>query len=242
MLKAIAAYDERDPRSLAHAVDAMPRKAAGELVGLKVGVPTNFFFDNLEADVDAAVRDALAILSDLGAEVREVELPAAEQASARSNPIIWSEAFSVHRTRVAQEPERFGADTRTRLGLGERVTGAEFADALQGMYEWQRSLEGVFATVDVIATPTASRGAPRIDEVETVGVTAELVRLNHQWSLGHVPALALPCGFTQDGLPVGLQLAAGKWQDATVLRAGLEFQAVTDWHLRQPDMALAEAS
>jgi aspartyl-tRNA(Asn)/glutamyl-tRNA(Gln) amidotransferase subunit A len=238
MLSVIAGYDELDPRSVPHDTPLTPGAAGEGLAGITIGVPTNFFFENLEAETEDAVRRAISVLGELGAIIRDVTLPEAELASARSNPIIWAEAFAVHRTRIEEHPELFGADTRTRLGLGERVTGAEFADALQGMYEWQRSISRVFADVDIIATPTTARGAPRIEDVETVGITADLVRLNHQWSLAHVPALVVPCGFTSEALPIGLQLAAAKWHDATVLRTGLEYQAATDWHLRQPDAVL----
>jgi aspartyl-tRNA(Asn)/glutamyl-tRNA(Gln) amidotransferase subunit A len=86
-------------------------------------------------------------------------------------------------------------------------------------------------------TPTVSTVAPRIDEVDTVAVTANLVRLNHQWSLGHLPALAIPCGITGDGLPFGLQLAGRPWEETVVLRAGIAFQSATDWHLRRPALA-----
>jgi Asp-tRNA(Asn)/Glu-tRNA(Gln) amidotransferase A subunit family amidase len=118
--------------------------------------------------------------------------------------------------------------------MGKEVTGSAFASALEGMVRYQRALEELFSKADVVLTPMTAAPPPRIDDAETVSVTAELVRLNHQWSLGHVPALSLPCGFTSTGLPVAIQLAARKWDEASLLRLGAAYQRVTDWHRERP--------
>jgi aspartyl-tRNA(Asn)/glutamyl-tRNA(Gln) amidotransferase subunit A len=235
MFDVIAGYDFEDPRAVRP--DKTPiteRSDRAAVRTVRLGVPVDFFFDGLDPDVERLTRAAIETLSDLTAGVTELVIPEASRASERSNPIIWAEAFAVHRQRYLEHPEGFGSDTRRRLEMGANVTGAEFAEAIQGMYEWQRSIENVFRSVDVIATPTTTRPAPKIEDVETVSITADLVRLNHQWSLAHTPALIVPCGFTSDGLPVGLQLTAARWNDHLLLRLGSAFQEATDWHLRRP--------
>jgi aspartyl-tRNA(Asn)/glutamyl-tRNA(Gln) amidotransferase subunit A len=242
MLTVMAGYDPEDARSVREPL--MP--AAGghdrtEIGDIRVGIPSDFFFDDLDADVERATREAIAVIGDVVGHVTEIALSGAERASARSNPIIWGEAFAVHRQRYERAAERFGNDTRQRLEMGAKVTGAQFADALQGMYEWQRAVDRAFETVDVIVTPTTRQPAPMLTDVETVSVTADLVRLNHQWSLAHVPALVVPCGFTDTNLPVGLQLATRRYNDSLLLRLGAAFQDSTDWHLRRPPAFTGDA-
>jgi aspartyl-tRNA(Asn)/glutamyl-tRNA(Gln) amidotransferase subunit A len=234
MLAVLAGYDELDPRSIPCEIATIPRSTSDGLAGMTIGVPQRFFFDGVDNEVAHAVRNGIDALGELGAVVRAVELPGADVVNHHSNSIIWAEAFALHRTRLYEDPELFGADTRMTLRFGEAVTGAEFADALQGMFEWQRTVSRAFRDVDIIATPATAAVAPNLDDVETVGVTANLVRLTRHWSLAQVPALVVPCGFSSEGLPIGLQLAAAKTRDATLLRAGLEYQAATDWHLRRP--------
>jgi len=234
ILAVLAGYDELDPRSIPFEIATSPGSAGDRLASMTIGVPSSYFFEDVDAEVAHAVRTGIDTLCELGAVVRTVELPGADVVNNHSNSIIWAEAFAVHRTRLEEEPERFGADTRMTLRFGAAVTGAEFADALQGMFEWQRTVSRAFRDVDIIATPATAVVAPKIDEVETVGVTANLVRLTRHWSLAHVPALVVPCGLSSEGLPIGMQLSAAKTRDTMLLRAGLEYQAATEWHVRHP--------
>lgn len=229
-------YDEGDPRSVPGDPFGDIASLGDDIGGMRIGVARTFFFDGLDEDVRAAVEAAIEVLTGLGPVVSEVEVPGASEASAISNPIIWAEAYELHEQRLAEQPEWFGEDTRRRLEMGKQVTGSAFAAALEGMARYQRALDGLFLRVDVVLTPMTAAPPPRIDDAETVSVTAELVRLNHQWSLGHVPALSLPCGFTRTGLPVAIQLAARKWDEASLLRLGAAYQRVTDWHRARPPL------
>lgn len=223
-------YDRADPRSVKAEVANDFTSLDGGIAEMRIGVARRFFFDGVDDDVGAAVEAAIGDLESLGASVVEVEVPGAAEASDISNPIIWAEAYEVHEKRLAEQPDWFGDDTRRRLEMGKQVTGSEFASALERMARYQRALEDLFSTVEVVLTPMTAAPPPRIDDAETVSVTAELVRLNHQWSLGHVPALVLPCGFTKSGLPVAMQLAARRWGEVSLLRLGMAYQGVTEWH------------
>jgi aspartyl-tRNA(Asn)/glutamyl-tRNA(Gln) amidotransferase subunit A len=107
-----------------------------------------------------------------------------------------------------------------RLQLGREVSGADYAEYRQRAREWRRSLDLVFGDLDVILTPAAETTAPRADDSEMIATTRRLTRLTYAWTLSGLPALSVPCGFDGAGLPVGLQLAAASFQEATLVRAG----------------------
>jgi aspartyl-tRNA(Asn)/glutamyl-tRNA(Gln) amidotransferase subunit A len=232
LLEVLAGYDPEDARSVKRAQDDDAADQQG-VEGLRVGVPTNFFFEDVDTDIVRLVRDAVDLLARLGAVVEKIPLPGCAEALDATGPIIWSEVLAVHRERLAQQPGSFGDDVRRRLELGKAVTGAEYGECRQRARVWRRTVERVFESVDVILTPATGTIAPPAD-LEMIESTRRLVRLTYAWSLAGVPALALPCGISDSGLPVGLQLAAAPYREATLLRVGAAYQHETDWHLRRP--------
>ncbi len=131
----------------------------------------------------------------------------------------------------------FGEDVRRRLELGKEVSGSDYAEYRERARQWRRSLELLFRDLDLILTPSTETTAPRADDAEMIATTRRLTRLTYAWTLSGLPALSVPCGFDAAGLPVGLQLAAGPFQEATLVRAGAAYQRETDWHLREPLLA-----
>jgi aspartyl-tRNA(Asn)/glutamyl-tRNA(Gln) amidotransferase subunit A len=230
----MAGYDPEDPRAVDHPI-ADPLAGLGEgMEGLRVGVPEGVLFEGLDPDVERGARAAAATFADLGAEVVEVSVPGADEANEICTLMIRADALALHRERYEAQPELFGDDVRRRLALGEQVSGADYAAMVQRMYEWRRTVRRLFEEVDLVLTATTSTPAPRIDASEMIATTARLTRLTHPWSLANLPAISLPCGLTEGGLPVGLQLGAAPWQEAVLLRAGAAYQRATDWHLRRP--------
>ncbi len=233
LLEALAGYDSLDP----HCADA-PTDAYGEALergvdGLRIGVPRNFFFEQVDADIVRLVRAAADVLAAAGATLEEIELPEAGAAVDIATTIIRAEAFAIHRRRLAEAPDRFGEDVRRRLLLGEQVTGADYGEQRERARVWRRTVERAFEQVDLILSPTTGTTAPAAGS-EMIETTQRLVRLTYGWSLAGLPALSIPCGFSDTGLPVGLQLAAGRFREATLLQAGAAYQRETDWHLRRP--------
>jgi aspartyl-tRNA(Asn)/glutamyl-tRNA(Gln) amidotransferase subunit A len=235
----LAGYDVEDPGSVDRPVGDVLAGLDEGLEGLRIGVPRTFFFDGVDADVAARVRDAAEALARGGAAVEEIDLPGAEAADATTIPIIQAEAYAIHRRRLEERPERFGEDVRRRLLLGADVSGATYAECRERAREWRRSVELAFRDVDLVLTPATETTAPRADSAEMIATTRRLTRLTYAWSLAGLPALSLPCGFDRAGLPVGLQLAAAPFAEATLVRAGGAYQRETDWHLREPALATA---
>jgi aspartyl-tRNA(Asn)/glutamyl-tRNA(Gln) amidotransferase subunit A len=230
VFRAIEGYDDEDPTSAAgEAATAVP------LERLRVGVPTAFFFDDVEPDVERAVREAAAALESLGARLVELELPGAADAVAANAPVTLAEALAVHRVRLDEQPELFGDDVRRRLELGRSVTGVEYAQGVEERRRWRRTVARAWEQVDVVLSPATAIVAPPAG-AEALATTRQLTRLTWPWSIAGCPALSLPCGFSREGLPVGLQLAAAPWHEETLLAAGVTYQHATDWHLREPPL------
>lgn len=229
LYEVLVGYDAADPWAVEH-----PLAAAPDLRGLRIGLPTEFFFEDVEPAIDSAVRTAAEQLGELGADVRPVSVPGASEAVHTANRLIRAEALSVHAERMATDPERFGEDVRRRLDLGYAITGVEVALAIRAMREWRARMLAVFEGLDVILTPTTNAVAPLIVESELIATTAKLTRFTYAWSLAGMPAVSVPCGSSADGLPIGMQLAAAPWHDRVALRAGVAYQATTSWHRRRP--------
>ncbi|HEY4093989.1 MAG TPA: amidase [Baekduia sp.] len=206
------------------------------IAGVRIAVAQGFFAETVEPAVRAAVAEAVDVLRERGAIVSEIELPGAAAAGDAVTTISRAEALALHAARVRDAPETISPDVLARLRLGQQVSGVDLARALQTARDWRAELDGAFARVDVVLSPTATATAPLIAGTETTRTTAELTRLTYPWSLAGVPAITLPCGLSE-GLPIGLQLAAPAWHEQRLLAIGVEFQAHTGWHRLRPPLA-----
>jgi aspartyl-tRNA(Asn)/glutamyl-tRNA(Gln) amidotransferase subunit A len=235
VLDVLAGYDAEDANSIAVPTESCTAAVEEGADGLRIGIPRTFFFDDVDADIVALVRASADVLADLGAEVEEIDLFGAETAVDAATTIIRSDAFAIHRQRLAEHPETFGADVRRRLMLGEAITAAEYAEQRQQGRLWRRTVEQAFETFDLILTPSTGTVAPLADS-EMIETTQRLVKLTYGWSLAGLPALSVPCGFSATGMPVGMQLAAARFREPTLCRAGAAYQRATDWHLHEPPL------
>ena len=208
-----------------------------DLRGLRAGVPRTYFYERLEPGVAAAVEAALSTLAELGAELREVELPHTERTFAIGRAIQRPEASAYHGQRLRAMPELYGEELRRDLELGELFLATDYVHAQRLRAEmranWLRAMDGL----DVLVTPTVPAVAPLAQEGATSGgVKGILLRNTYPVNLVGFPALSLPCGQGADGLPVGLQLIGRPFDEATVLRAGHAYEAATAWHTLRPPL------
>jgi aspartyl-tRNA(Asn)/glutamyl-tRNA(Gln) amidotransferase subunit A len=227
----LARFDPRDTR----AVPYRPERslAANGRSTLRIGVPQQFFFDDCEPDVEGRVLDAIDEFARLGHAVVPVDLRLAQVAQEGFTLLIRAEALTVHAERLRERPDDFSVDVRDRLRLGEELTGRDVALLIEDMHAWRRELAETFASVDVVMTPTTQSSPPRVEEAR-LGRLPDVTRLTYPWSFGSVPAISVPCGFTRDRLPVGLQIAGPWHSEWRLLDLARAYQAVTDWHRRRP--------
>jgi aspartyl-tRNA(Asn)/glutamyl-tRNA(Gln) amidotransferase subunit A len=234
MLAVMAGYDRDDPHAVEHPFDEPRGALDAGVASLRVGLPRRYFFEDVDPAIAANTQAAADVLAGLGAEVVDVDLHGADEATGIATILIRAEATGLHRERLADDPGSFGADVLRRLELGNAVTGPDVGRALAGMRDWRvRMLQG-FDDVDLLLTPTTNATAPLRADADMIAVTAELTRFTYAWSLAHLPAASIPSGLDGAGLPTGVQLAAAPWHDALVLRAAHAVQEATDWHRRRP--------
>lgn len=239
MFNAMAGYDPRDPSTVRTPVlDATVDLGLG-LQGLRIGVPRAYFFAQLEDDIAAAIEIAIGEFQRLGADVREVDIPGVAEGLSGTFAYVLAEAQQIHARSLRERSEDFGIDVLEILtsytpGTDDLLAGLRACDALTV------SMREALETVDVLLTPTTPITAVRIgQELVRYGnieesVLGAMIRCTAPFNTTHLPALSLPCGFSQPGLPIGLQIAGRPFDEATVLRVGYAYEQATDWHRRSP--------
>ena len=228
-------YETSDPHSIDHDFgNFLPRLHDG-IEGLRIGIPRNFFFDNIDPDIETAVRNAADVFEGLGAELVEIDLPGAEQAFPQVCVQIYCDAANFHRRRLTEEPNAFSAPIYERMKRGLEIPGVDYAASMRFKETWMRTVGEAFEGVDVILSPTTPVPAlPLEDTPDLHELTGRAASLTYAGSLASIPGLSLPCGFTTDGLPAGVMLQAAWWNDPLLLQAGCAYQSVTDWHDKRP--------
>lgn len=254
----IAGYDERDATTLDLPVPSYDLPQAPDLNGVRIGVPKEYFIAGMQAEVEACVRQAIEQLQALGAQVREISLPHTEYALPVYYLIAPAEAsanlarYDGIRYGLSEESETmlelyrrtrgagFGSEVKRRIMLGTYALSAGYYDAYYGQAQKVRTLikrdfEEAFEQVDAIACPVAPSTAFKLGEHADDPLAMYLEDVfTLPINLGGVPGLAFPAGFDRQGLPVGMQLLGGHFNEAVLFRIAHAYQMVTDWHTRAP--------
>jgi aspartyl-tRNA(Asn)/glutamyl-tRNA(Gln) amidotransferase subunit A len=239
LLGAIAGYDPADYATVPVPVPDYTAGLALGVQGLRIGIPRPHFFDLLDAEVRAAVEAALVVLKDLGAELRDIELPLTASGTAGRGLVDMTEARLYHDATLRTRPHDLGADVLALLSR-DLPDGQALVAGLRACRALAEQMRARLEEVDVLATPTVPVVAPRIGETtltvdgQRIALLAALLRCVSPFSATHLPALSVPCGFTAAGLPIGLQIAGRPFGEATVLRIGHAYEQATEWHLRHP--------
>ncbi|MCK5315955.1 MAG: amidase [Anaerolineales bacterium] len=234
LMQVIAGYDADDPASIDHIVDDYLDHLRGGVRGWRVALASGEFFDKTDAEVNKAVHEAAKVFESLGAEIIEAELPQARQAAKENGLMTNSDAAAFHYDRLQNYPEDFGEDIRQRLVTGAAYTSTDYIQARRTQTVLRRKFEMFFDEYDLLLTPTTPVPAPPIEGPDAVEQARLLTRFTAPFNLTGLPALSLPCGFTSNGLPVGLQIIARPWAEAHILRAGNAYETATEWHLMKP--------
>ncbi len=238
ILAVIAGPDRRDPISIDQPLENFLPGLGDGIARVRMGVPGNFYFDDLADDIAEPVMAAVRELERHGAELVEVDVPGAEETHLHATVMIFSDACAYHAERLSERPEGFSKDVYDRMTNGWRYSAVDYARALRAREAWCRSLADLFERVDILVSPTTPADPPPVvDERTLLEATADATRNTYAGGLGAIPGLSVPCGFSAAGLPVGLQLEAAWWREPLLLRAGVAYQSATEWHLARPDGA-----
>ena len=226
MLQAIAGYDPKDPTSSRAPVPDYSASLVEDIEGMRIGVPRHFFFADdptINKDVLAAVDDALETMEELGAHVEEISVPMLEHAGAAQPVIMLSEAFAYHQNNLRDKPELFGEMVRARFRTGGLFSSGDYVQAQRVRNVLKREFADALRKVDVVASPTMSNPAPRFDAMDAM-TTSRVPSFTGPYNLTGMPAISVPCGFTQEGLPVGFQIAGKPFDEPTVFRAAYAYE------------------
>ncbi|PWU19977.1 MAG: Asp-tRNA(Asn)/Glu-tRNA(Gln) amidotransferase subunit GatA [Candidatus Rokuibacteriota bacterium] len=239
LLKVMAGHDPRDPATVDVPVPDYPHALAGDIKGLRVGMPTSYFFEGLDKEVDETVRKAVKALEGLGASVEDVSLPHIASIPIVHACIVLTEAATYHEKWLRTRADDYAPDVRFPLEWGKLFMGIDYVQAQRVRELIRQDFATVLSKVDLIVAPTVPIAASKVGEDPVaVGTAKELVisatiRLNRPSNHTGLPAISVPCGFTAGGLPIGLQLIGRALDEVTVLRAAHAYEAASPWRLKR---------
>ena len=234
MLQVISIYDSVDPGSIKMLTGDYLGHLVDDLEGRKIALAVGDYINEADAEVLQAVQAAAQIFESMKCRVTEVDMGWLHDAAIANRTIMRADAAAVHNGRLKDHPDWFSTDVRQRLEDGARTSSTEYALARRAQAEVRKRFENFFEMYDLLILPTTPVTAPPIEGTDSLEQAAVLNRFTSPFNLAGLPALTVPCGFTQSGLPIGLQIVARAWGDAKTLNAGYAFEQATEWHTRRP--------
>jgi aspartyl-tRNA(Asn)/glutamyl-tRNA(Gln) amidotransferase subunit A len=230
LLNTLTGYDPKDPYSVNREREDFARYLRRGVRGAVIGVPSDFYFERVENEVEKWVREAIEVFRSLGVEMREISIPHLWETLKAQRLTLAADAYAIHEERLKGEPERFDGEVRERLLDGERLKAYRYASAQQRKLGAKDEFSRALGEVDVLLTPTLPITATLIDqrEVDIGGyeepVRSAVTRLTGPTNHNGFPSLSVPCGVTTSGLPVGMQLIGRPFDEATLYRFGHAYE------------------
>lgn len=234
LLQVIAGYDPEDPVSVNAPVDDYLSGIQQGVANWRLVLAEDEYFDRTHPEIAQAVRQAAKVLEELGANVEIAPLPRAHEAASTNGAMVVSDAAAFHAERLREQPDGFGADVLQRLQIGAALPLVDYIRARRTQVEMRRQYARFLDGYDLLLLPTTPIAAPPISGPDALELARWLTRYTAPFNLTGLPALSLPCGFTSDGLPIGLQMVARPWGEARLLRAGYAYEQATNWRFRPP--------
>lgn len=261
LLNIIAGRDPYDSTSVDLPVPDYTAALGREVAGLRIGIPDEYFIEGMDPEVEKAIRGTINAFESLGAKAERISLPHTGYAVATYYLVATAEASSNlarydgvkygYRARESKDllamymktrQEGFGAEVKRRIMLGTYALSAGYYDAyylkaLKVRTLIRKDFEEAFKRCEVILTPTAPTPAFRLGEKTADPLTMYLSDIfTISCNLAGIPGISIPCGLTQDGLPIGLQLLGKPFDEATLLQMAYAYEQATDWHKRKPPL------
>ena len=243
LLGLMAGADADDPTAVGGPLPDYLAATRKSIKGLKIGVPTALYVDDLDPEVERILDDTITVLKREGAEIVQVELPDQRQLTAACQLVLAVEAAAFHKRWMIERPQDYGPQVLMRLQNGLAIPGVSYLEAMRWRGPALAAYLAAVAGVDAVIAPVAPVAAPTIAESDVgnspdaEAVIQRLTRFTRPINYLGLPALAIPSGFTKSGLPVGMQLIGRSFDEAMLLRIGAAFQRATDFHARVPKSA-----
>jgi aspartyl-tRNA(Asn)/glutamyl-tRNA(Gln) amidotransferase subunit A len=242
LLSVMAGADPEDPTASTLPVPDYLAATRGSIKGLKIGVPTTFYVDDLDAEVARVLDETIAVLKKQGAEIVQVELPDQRQLTAACQLVLAAEAAAFHKRWMIERPQDYGPQVLMRLQNGLAIPAVSYLEAMRWRGPALAAYLAAVSGTDAVLAPVAPVPAPTIAESDVgnsdgaEAVIQRLTRFTRPVNYLGLPSLSIPTGFTRNGLPVGMQLIGRAFDEATLLQIGAAFQRATDFHSRVPGL------
>ncbi|NIP38890.1 MAG: Asp-tRNA(Asn)/Glu-tRNA(Gln) amidotransferase subunit GatA [Candidatus Dadabacteria bacterium] len=261
ILSLISGHEPRDSTSINNPVPDYASSLKADMKGIKVGIPKEYFIEGIDEEVLAAVQEAIKVVTGQGGEIVEISLPHTEYSTAAYYIIAPSEASSNlarfdgvkygYRAEDSEDlldmykktkTEGFGQEVKRRIMIGTYALSAGYYDAFYNKARRVQTLlrkdfQDAFGKVDVILTPTAAEPAFKIGEKTTDPIKMYLSDVfTNPTNLAGLPGISLPCGYTKNGLPIGLQFIGKPFDEQAVLNAAFSYESNTDWNTKRAEL------
>jgi aspartyl-tRNA(Asn)/glutamyl-tRNA(Gln) amidotransferase subunit A len=234
MLQSLAGYDAEEATS--SNVPVPDYAAQVRQTGpLRVGIPRAYFYEKLDAEVESALNSAITVIQKLASSVRDVDTPASNDTT-----ILRAEAYAYHADNIKKNAELYQPETLRRIRSAEDVTTVAYIQARRQVDQYRRTITKTFESVDLLITPTTP--VPPFTIAELLGDannlrTKEILMLRNTrpFNILGLPTISVPCGFSKAGLPIGMQITGGPWEEAKVFKLAEAYEQQTEWHRRHPE-------
>lgn len=241
MLEAIAGYDAADDMSVPHQTSRYSADLARDVCGLRMGVPRDFFFQDLHPEVERAVQHAITLLENMGVVAVEVSIPSAKSGGQASKTLVLHEAAAFHQKWLRERPQDYSEPIRRSLQEATLLTADEIREATQIRASITSEFAAALHACDFVISPTVPVPAPKFADIETEGHRSTnrsesldaVAKITRPTSLTGLPCLSVPCGFTHEALPVAFQLVGRPFEESLLFALAHQYQGATDWHRRR---------
>jgi aspartyl-tRNA(Asn)/glutamyl-tRNA(Gln) amidotransferase subunit A len=236
LLQVLAGFDKLDIASVQHAPEDYLAGTKQPVSSLRIGIPRAPFFDLLDADIGARVEEAIRVITKLARSVKDVTLPAMNNITQG----LGGELYAFHEQYYTQYPARYQLRARHILRDRANLKAADYIRARWEMELLRRTIDDAFSDFDLIVVPTRHQpprtvdAALKLDESDTPRNPE--ADNNGYFNACGIPAISIPCGFTRDHLPIGLQIAGPHFSESKILALAQAYERATEWHKQQPKL------
>ena len=245
LMHVIAGHDPADPTSSSEPVPDYEAGLDGDVRGLRIGIPTNYFFDGIDPEVQTAFDAAMAVLVARGAKTVRLAMPHMAAIATYGSILSRVEGASIHAEWMRERPQDYSVHLSARLYAGYAIPAVYYVEALSRRGPILRALgKEVFGKVDVFATPTIRKQVPSLlatdidagtpGAIDAFNAVSSNTRVINYMGL---PSVSVPCGFDSFGLPIGFQIQGRPFAESRILKVADAYQRDTDWHQRLPKVS-----
>ena len=244
VMNALAGFDPHDPASADEPVEDYTLALNRGLEGLQIGVPSDYFFEeSVDPEIKAAVYTAIELMMSNGVEAIEIPMPWAQVGRSINMGIVMPESVAVHKQNISNHPETYTDEIRARLQSAMTIAAVDYVQAQRARRWFIEKMNHAMRHVDVIITPTVPEQTPTIEEADTrpgenvAQKGGDLPNFTGVFNTTGQPSMSVPCGFTKNGMPIGLMITGHHFDEATVLRVGNAYESLAPWHTYRPTLS-----